>query len=124
MVSTRGGCARTKLPDVGRKAGKKALLLEGGNRMDGAIAGVFPFVFPKQRKRTGEKSVLKEIELVRLELESAAARYEFLNDPDLVEACIYEMKALSARHRYLLGEAKRDGLKAEGNVGSVRTTRL
>lgn len=98
--------------------------LEGGNHMDGTIAGVFPFAFSKQRKGTEEKSVLKEIEMVRLEMESAAARYEFLNDPDLVEACIYEMKALTARHRYLLREAKKNGLKAEGGVGLSRTPRL
>lgn len=95
--------------------------LEGGNGMDSAIAGVFPFAFPKQRKENGEKSILKEIEAVRMELASCAARYEFLKDPDLVEACIYEMKSLTAKHRYLLREAKRNGVRAQGNISLAHT---
>jgi hypothetical protein len=79
--------------------------------MEGVITGVFHSVFKqKEVDKTGSE-LLCEIEAVKQGLSSVTARFEFANDPDLVESCIYEMQALTARYRYLLREARRIGLK-------------
>lgn len=46
------------------------------------------------------------------QLENVQSRFEMENDPDLIEACIYEMESLRARYRYLLRQAKAQGYAA------------
>ena len=41
-----------------------------------------------------------------LALQQAHDRFEFLTDPDLIEACIFEIQALSARNTHLLRQIK------------------
>jgi hypothetical protein len=85
--------------------------MKGGYSMEGVITGVFHNVFkPKVIENSGSL-LLSEIEAVRNGLTSVTARFEFQSDPDLVESCIYEMQALTARYRYLLREARRLGIK-------------
>jgi len=43
------------------------------------------------------------------ELLRAQTCFEMESDPDMIEAYIYEQKALSARYRYLLKTAKEQG---------------
>ena len=38
------------------------------------------------------------------------------SDSDLIDACIYEMEALRARYRFLLRQAKQEGLTACANT--------
>lgn len=83
--------------------------------MDSAIVGVFQFVTSHKSKEETENRLLNEIETVRLRLETVAAHFECQSDPDLVEACIYEMKSLSARYRFLLREAKKLGITGDSN---------
>ncbi|MBQ3133758.1 MAG: hypothetical protein IJC17_05755 [Clostridia bacterium] len=49
--------------------------------------------------------VYEQMDLVR-------GRFDWESDQDLIEACIYEMEALNARRRYLLGIARRDNIRA------------
>ena len=51
-----------------------------------------------------------EIRAVNRALTLAQARFDQTADSDLTDACIYEINALHARHRYLLGQAKKIGL--------------
>lgn len=44
------------------------------------------------------------------------ARFEMESDSDLIDACIYEMEALRARYRFLLRQAKQEGLTASANT--------
>lgn len=78
--------------------------------MEGVIAGVFGMVQNRKVENTGGNDILLELDSVKQNLEMVAARFNYQNDPDLLEACIYEMKALNARYRYLTREARRQGL--------------
>lgn len=80
--------------------------------MEGIITGVFHNVFKQKAIDKSGNELLCEIEAVKQGLSSVTSRFEFQSDPDLVESCIYEMQALTARYRYLLREARRLGLKS------------
>lgn len=54
--------------------------------------------------------LVDEIEKVKARLECVFARFDQQSDPDLLEECIYEMQALTARYRYLTREARRQGI--------------
>jgi hypothetical protein len=79
--------------------------------MEGVITGVFHNVFKQKVTDKSGNELLCEIEAVKQGLNSVTARFEFQSDPDLVDSCIYEMQALTARYRYLLREARRLGIK-------------
>lgn len=78
--------------------------------MEGAIAAVLGTVTRRREEDTDGKRLLAEIDSVKSSLEMAAERFEYQSDPDLVDACIYEMQALTARYRYLTREARRQGI--------------
>ena len=59
------------------------------------------------------QEAIQEIETVYQLLENATNRFEMERDPDLIESCIYEMEALSARYRFLIREAKERGLTCD-----------
>ena len=63
-----------------------------------------------------ECDVLQAIREVCSQLDSAQARFEMESDSDLIDACIYEMEALRARSRFLLRQAKQEGLTASANT--------
>jgi hypothetical protein len=83
--------------------------------MESVLAGVVTTVLRRNVKTqstqgNSEKQLLVEIEAVQQSLDMVSARFNFQDDPDLVEACIYEMQALTARYRYLTREARRLGV--------------
>ncbi|MBP3936589.1 MAG: DUF2508 family protein [Clostridia bacterium] len=49
---------------------------------------------------------------VREQMALVRSRFAWERDSDLIEACIYEMEALDARQRYLLGLARSQDLRA------------
>lgn len=55
---------------------------------------------------------LAEIREVCRLLDLANRRFSMEQDPDLIEACIYEQEALRARYRYLLRQAREQALTA------------
>ena len=81
--------------------------------MDSAIVGVLQYVTNRKPKVETDISLLCEIERVKSNLETVAAHFDFESDPDLVDACIYEMKSLNSRYRYLLREAKKSGITGD-----------
>lgn len=95
---------------------------KGGIAMDGAIAGALQFVTSKKGNIDDSKKLLSEIETVKMKLETATARFEYQSDPDLVDACIYEMKSLSSRYSYLIREAKKLGVTKDANSSLEHTT--
>lgn len=85
--------------------------MKGGNSMEGVVPYVIHNVFKQKAIENSSTMLLSEIEAVKHGLASATAMFEFQSDPDLVESCIYEIQALTARYRYLLREARRLGIK-------------
>ncbi len=57
--------------------------------------------------------LLEEMDKVKRKFEVVSSRFDQQNDPDLLEECIYQMQALTARNRYLTREAKRQGVRKE-----------
>lgn len=88
--------------------------------MEGVFAGVIQTVLhpdEKQKvKAEPENNLFNEIDYVKRALNNASSRFEFENDPDLIECNIYEMQSLSARYRYLLREARRLGLSKKASA--------
>lgn len=65
----------------------------------------------QQKKDIDEiNSIICNIEEVKQEFNAASSRFDFQDDPDLAECCIYEMKALAAKYRYFLKEVHRLGI--------------
>ncbi|MDR3551530.1 MAG: DUF2508 family protein [Clostridia bacterium] len=63
-----------------------------------------------------------ELEAVRQSLETVSSRFDCASDPDIVEACIYEMQALSSRYRYLLREARCQNLSRAAQTSLRRAS--
>lgn len=81
--------------------------------MEGVIAGFLETAVHLRRtvvEENKQDSLLSEIEAVKNRLDCESARFDQQSDPDLLEECIYEMQALTARYRYLTREARRRGL--------------
>lgn len=55
---------------------------------------------------SGKDKLLDEIKLVKSQIQNATTRFEQTTDADLIEAAIYELQALRARHRYLVKSVK------------------
>lgn len=53
-----------------------------------------------------KKNLLREIEQVKLSLETAHCNFENASDPDLVDSCIYEMNAIQYKYKYLLKQMR------------------
>ena len=90
--------------------GRHKIYRKGQISMDGVIAGVLHLAATRKEEDQGSKQLIAEIESVRQSIDVVAARFDYQSDPDLVEACIYEMQALAARYRYLTREARRQGI--------------
>jgi len=56
--------------------------------------------------RTAERELQQEMALVSETLKAAYEQFNWVCDPDLVEACIFEINAATARYNYLLRQAK------------------
>ena len=69
-----------------------------------------PFIVKKEDKKEYEKHVdhgiLKEISDIKERIKSATSKFNNESDEDLIEACIYELKANEARYDYLIKIAK------------------
>lgn len=53
---------------------------------------------------------IEAIREVCIRLAAVESRFSQESDPDLIDGCIYEMEALSARYRYLLKQAREQGI--------------
>ncbi|MFT9055721.1 MAG: DUF2508 family protein [Ethanoligenens sp.] len=80
--------------------------------MESVIAGFLETAVHLRRvvEEDAHAQLLGEIESVKTRLDCVSARFDQQSDPDLLEECIYEMQALTARYRYLTREARRQGV--------------
>ncbi len=62
----------------------------------------------KREKQQGEKQLLyTTLQKTKETLQQAYASFDTLTDFDLIDSCIFEIKALSARYDYLLRKIKK-----------------
>jgi hypothetical protein len=64
---------------------------------------------PKREKSDYKKEelvLLSEIEKTKLALDLAYANFQYVVEPDLIDCCIYELKAVQMRYKFLLAKAK------------------
>jgi len=67
-----------------------------------------------------EDPLLTDIRRICHQMDAAYARFELESDEDLVEAAIFELKALKARYRYLLKLAKQQELESRNITAMFR----
>lgn len=65
--------------------------------------------------RQEERRCLMEgVAQTRVQLNQAYAQFNLHSDPDLVDACVYEINALRSRYSYLVRQVKRLDAADEG----------
>ena len=64
----------------------------------------------KQLRIQKQRELLIEIEATRTRLQTLLINLEYVTDPELLDICIYELKAVQGRYQYLLKLAKKDQL--------------
>ena len=60
----------------------------------------------KKREPSPAAALRLEMTQVGQALKEAYARFDYADDPDLIDACIYEINALKARYNYTLRRVK------------------
>ena len=77
--------------------------------MEGILKNIRLFAREKEDREAMEqyRDLLRDLELLRAQLERVDSNFNMTTDEDLVESYIYESNALAARYRFLLREAKK-----------------
>ncbi len=57
--------------------------------------------------------ILKNINIAKRALDNAYNNFDIVTDPDLIDSCIYEVKAMQLKYQYLISEAKRMNIIAK-----------
>ena len=60
------------------------------------------------------RSLMEGVAQTRVQLNQAYAQFNLHSDPDLVDACVYEINALRSRYSYLVRQVKRLDAANEG----------
>ena len=63
-------------------------------------------ICPKKKRELLDPVLLKEIEHVKLEMETAYANFQNVMDPDLIDCDIYESNAAQKKYHFLLKQLK------------------
>lgn len=61
--------------------------------------------------KESRQELLLAMEETQLELESVRISFQFVNEPNLIEALIYKEREILARYNYLIKEMKRKKVK-------------
>jgi len=71
--------------------------------MDNILSRIYkPFSLgSKSAQNTNRDEVIIELRAIRDQINCTQAFFENECDDDMIEACVYELEALKARHRYL-----------------------
>ena len=77
--------------------------------MEGILKNIRLFAREKEEREAMEqyRDLLRDLELLRAQIERVDSNFNMTTDEDLVESYIYESNALAARYRFLLREAKK-----------------
>ena len=66
----------------------------------------------RRRRRLGQtreeerRQLVDEMRATRAQLNHAYAQFNLYSDPDLVDACVYEINALQSRYSYFVRQVK------------------
>lgn len=61
---------------------------------------------PEERSKRGGSLFEEDLNETRLQLSAALSQFDILTDPGRIDACCYQIKALSTRYDCLIREAK------------------
>lgn len=67
---------------------------------------------PKKIVDSRDELILS-IEKVKQALENAYRNFDFITEPELVDSCIYELKAMQLKYEFLIQKAKELGIVAK-----------
>jgi len=70
--------------------------------------GLFAFNQKTARPIEEQEEYLKALHTVQKELKIAHQNFEYATEPELIDSCIYELKALQLKYEYYLKQAKND----------------
>lgn len=59
-----------------------------------------------QKQPTDREKLLHALEQARIDIDTARRNFDFAGEPDLIEACAYEIKASEARYRHILNRIR------------------
>ena len=68
-----------------------------------------------QTREEERRQLLEGMRATRVQLNHAYAQFNFYSDPDLVDACVYEINALQSRYSYYVRQVKQ--FEAEESAG-------
>ena len=60
----------------------------------------------EQARQEERQLLLEGMQATRPQLNHAYAQFNFYSDPDLVDACVYEINALQSRYSYYVRQVK------------------
>ena len=60
----------------------------------------------RQAREEERRQLLEGMRATRSQLNHAYAQFNFYSDPDLVDACVYEINALQSRYSYYVRQVK------------------
>ncbi len=69
-----------------------------------------------QARDEERRQLLEGMQATRVQLNHAYAQFNCYSDPDLVDACVYEINALQSRYSYFVRQVKRLDAPQEGAV--------
>ena len=70
------------------------------------------FKMSAQEKQQENQRLLSEYYDTLIQLRQVRAAFQQVTDPDLINACVYEMNALQQRYSYLLQRVKEERITA------------
>lgn len=77
---------------------------------------IVSYLIKKSKYTEEQKRLLKAVDKAREELNVARQYFNIVNDPRLVDYAIYMEEAAKSKYMYLLNEAKKAGLKFQGDT--------
>ena len=73
------------------------------------------YLMKKSKYTEEQKRLINAVDKAREDLNIARLYFNAVNDPRLVDYAIYMEEAAKAKYMYLLNEAKKGGLKVQGD---------
>lgn len=68
----------------------------------------------RNARQEERRCLMEGVAQTRVQLNQAYAQFNLHSDPDLVDACVYEINALRSRYSYLVRQVKRLDAADEG----------
>ena len=71
----------------------------------------------KKKEDLQKEELLRELEVTKNALDTAYANLSYVIEPELIDCCIYELKAVQLRYKFILSQVKNcEALSYEVNL--------